>query len=90
MAEAKKSRTGSRGTRAAVIGISLIALLMSCSDMLTGSDMTTKIGTQVAVANAAQVTVTVQPDPNMTAGGTPSPWETRRKRSACHSASRLR
>jgi hypothetical protein len=41
--------------------------------MLTGNDMTTKIGSAVAAANAAQVTVHIQPDPDMSSAGIPSP-----------------
>ncbi len=73
MTEAKKSFSSSRGARAASVGLSFAAILMSCSNMLTGNDMTTKIGSAVAAANAAQVTVHIQPDPDMSSAGIPSP-----------------
>ena len=68
MIEARNSLTISRGSRAAIVGISLAAILMSCSNLLTGNDIKTKIGTDVAAANAASVTVTINANP--ATGGT--------------------
>ena len=65
-----KLTIGSSGAHAAIIGISLMALLMSCANMLTGNDLKTKIGADVAAANAAELTVTVQADPNNVGGQT--------------------
>ena len=53
-----KSTGGSHGAHAAIIGISLVALLMSCANMLTGNDLKEKIGADVAAANAAVFFVT--------------------------------
>ncbi len=63
---------GARGAKAATIGISLAALLLSCSNILTGNDMKKAIGADVAAANAATVTIIVQPDAT-TNGGTTQP-----------------
>jgi hypothetical protein len=73
MARTKYGIGNAKGARAAIAGIGLGALLVSCANMLTGNDMTQKIGTDVATANAAQVSVHIQPDPNMSSAGTPSP-----------------
>ena len=68
MNEVKKATGLSYGARAAIFGISLAAILWSCSNMLTGNDLKTKIGTEVAAANAAEVTVTINATPSN--GGT--------------------
>jgi len=49
----RKAIQSSRGAKAAIVGLSLAAILMSCSNMLTGNDIKAKIGADVAAANAA-------------------------------------
>jgi len=58
----------SRGARAAIVGISLAALFMSCSNMLSGNDVKDKVATDVTVATATSVTVSIQA--NTSSGGT--------------------
>ena len=68
MVSMKKPIQVSRGAKAAIFGISLVALLVSCSNMLTGNDIKTRIGADVAAANAESVTVTIQVDPTNPGG----------------------
>jgi hypothetical protein len=63
----------SRGARAAIAGISLGALLLSCSNMLTGNDLKAKIGTDVTEANATSVKITINTNPSSSIVGTVSP-----------------
>jgi hypothetical protein len=62
------------------LAITLLGLVLtaSCENMLTGNDVTAQVQTQVAVANAQQVPVTVQVDPN-NIGGTISSQTTTAK-----------
>jgi len=55
----KEADTKLARRKAAIVGLSLAAILMSCSNMLTGNDIKAKIGADVRRANAASVTVTI-------------------------------
>ncbi|HUX39579.1 MAG TPA: hypothetical protein VMV83_00310 [Rectinemataceae bacterium] len=57
--------------RLLAVGALIGALTLSCHNMLTGTDVTTKVGADVAAANAEVITITVRTD-SLNPGGTPS------------------
>jgi hypothetical protein len=71
MAGTEKKSMMSLGARALIVGISLGALFVACSNMLTGNDLKAKIGTDVTEANAETVSVTMAVSPS--GAGTVSP-----------------